>query len=398
MQRNSGYIDKDRVLTLTNNADYAKGIGIGSHDLHDVQHRRHPDAVATWPRTQRYISLTPSTTTVTEGNSMTFTLATEHIFNGSTLYYSISTVSGTTMVDADFNASPNNGGVEGSFTTTNDSTVLTFGLTAEITPGDAESNVFKLQIREGSTSGTVVIESSNITVTDAISFGTDIRSAFYEISNRAIVSPSSLDYTGNYDVGEVQQSYTGSARVYLAFKCNTSTTFYHDICVAAVQVLNSAGNTIKQTWNFSDSTTALNLGWQTAARVNANNSNLLSSYLTPQGASGYTNYYNLVVSANNTRVDLATGTGSSSTGMADGIANSTTTIYPAGDNQVAQSSGSYFIFGEVSGAARYSHVVARSPSYSFATGDIIRVVHGMTTISSMISTINVNDSLWIGIY
>ena len=396
MQRNSGYIDKDRVLTLTNGVDYAKGIGIGSHDLHDVHHRRHPDAIATWPRTQRYISLTPSTTTVTEGNSMTFTLATEHIFNGSTLYYSISTVSGTTMVDADFSASPNNGGIEGSFTTTNDSTVLTFGLTAEINPGDAESNVFKLQIREGSVSGTVVIESSNITVTDAISFGTDIRTNFYEISNRIINPPSSADYTGNYDVGEVQQSYTGNARVYLAFKCTTSTTYFNDICVAAVQVLNSAGNTTKQTWNFSSSGNVLNLGWQTSTRANGSSS-LLSSYLTPQGASGYT-YNNLVFGSSNSRVDVATSTGSSSTGMADGIASGIGTLYPAGDNQVAQSSGAFYIYGEVSGAARYSSVFARSPSYFFNAGDIIRVVHAVTTPATMNSSLNINDSLWIGIY
>ena len=398
MQRNSGYIDKDRVLTLTNSTDYSKGIAIGSHDLHDVQHRRHPDAIATWPRTQRYISLTPSTTTVTEGNSMTFTLATEHISNGSTLYYSISTVSGTTMVDADFSASPNDGGVDGSFTTTNDSTVLTFGLVAEISPGDAESNVFKLQIREGSTSGTVVIESSNITVTDAVSFGTDIRSAFYEISNRIINPPSNADYTGNYDVGEVQQSYTGSARVYLVFKATTSTTFYNDICVAAVQVLNSTGTTIKQTWNF-----ATYMGtWQSSNSRANGSSSLLSSYLTPQGASGYTYTTNLVVGSNTNRVDRNNGTGSSATGMASGIVAGTTTIYPAGDNQVAQatspSTGTYFIYGEVSGVSRYSHVVARGPSYSFVAGDIIRVVHAVTTPSSMNSSLNIDDSLWIGIY
>ena len=90
-------------------------------------------------RMARFISLTPSVTTVAEGNSMTFTLSTEHIEPDTTLYYTIATVSGTTMVDADFNISPNNGGVDGSFNTTNLlnqiilNTVLTFGLVAEIT-------------------------------------------------------------------------------------------------------------------------------------------------------------------------------------------------------------------------------------------------------------------------
>ena len=394
MQRNSGYIDKDRVLTKTNSLNNPKGIAIGSHDLHDVQHRRHPDAVAAWPRTHRFISLTPSTTTVTEGNTMTFTLVTEHIPNGDTLYYTIYTVSGTAMVDADFSESPNDGGVEGSFTTTNDSTVLTFGLTAEINPGDAESNIFRLRIKTVSTSGLTVIESSNITVTDAVSFGTDIRSAFYEISNRVINSPNSADYTGNYDVGEIQQAYSGSARVYLVLKVTASTTFYNDICIAAVQILNSSGNTIKQTWNFSNSTTALGYGWQSSARRNGSSA-LLSSYLTPSTVSGYF-FANIVSGTSTSRVDLTSNTGSSWTGMADGIANSVTTIYPVGDNQVAQASGAFYIYGEVSGTTRYSSVFARSPQFTFAAGDRIRVLHTVTTRGGY--QVNANDSLWIGIY
>ena len=157
---------------------------------------------------------------------MTFTLSTEHIEPDTTLYYTIATVSGTTMVDADFNISPNNGGVDGSFNTTNLlnqiilNTVLTFGLVAEITPGDAESNVFKLQIRTGSTSGPVVIESSDITVTDVVSSGTDIESLFYEISNRYVNPPSTADYTGNYDVGEVQVNSSGSKKTLSCFETN----------------------------------------------------------------------------------------------------------------------------------------------------------------------------------
>ena len=162
MKRNSGFIG-EKQQTSTSGAK-------GAHDLHDVHNKR----IATkWPRAKRFISLTPSVTTVTEGNSMTFTLTTEHVENASTLYYTIATVSGTTMVDADFSISPNNGGVDGSFSTTNNSTVLTFKLVAELSPGDAESNVFKLQIRTGSISGAIVIESSDITVTDAVSTGID---------------------------------------------------------------------------------------------------------------------------------------------------------------------------------------------------------------------------------
>ena len=382
MKRNSGIIGPVQQTST----DEANGI----HDIYDAHIKR---LATKWPRAQLYVSLTPSATTVDEGTSMTFTLVTEHISDGSTLYYTISTVSGTTMVDADFNQSPNDGGVDGSFTNTNDSTTLTFGLVAEQTPGDAESNVFKLQIRTGSVSGPVMIESADITVTDAIQIGTNIYNSFYEISNRIIIDSSTSDYTGNWDVGEIQQSFGGSASVYIVLKCTTSTTYVNDICIAAVQVLNSS-NVVQQTWNFEGGG---NNSWvTTTAAINANNSSLLSSYLTPSQAAAYS-YSSISTTNNINRIGLALGTGSSYTGMADGIASGTTTAYTVGDNQIAQSSGKYYIYREVSGAQRYSHAVARSPSYTFTAGDRIRVVHAVVTSSSMSSSLNINDSIWIGV-
>ena len=379
MKRNSGFIGKKQSTTT----EEAKGI----HDLHDVHVKR---VATTWPRMARFISLTPSVTTVTEGNSMTFTLATEHVENASTLYYTIATVSGTTMVDADFNISPNSGGVDGSFSTTNNSTVLTFGLLAEITPGDAESNVFKLQIRTGSTSGPIVIESSDITVTDAISSGTDIESSFYEISNRYVNPPSTSDYTGNYDVGQVQVDSSGSKRLYLALKQTTSTTYFNDICIAAVQVLNSS-DVVQQTWNFSSGAQS----WQTTTSQIAGSSSLLSSYITPTQAAAYT-YANINFANSINNIGLASGTTSNSTGCADGI-SSTNTNYPVGDNTVGQSTGTNYIYRETSSSARYSNAIARSPSYTFSAGDKIRVVHNICIPSSMNSSVNVDDSIWVGI-
>lgn len=388
MKRNSGIIG-DPVQTSSSIVGIA-GTANGVHDIHDVHIKRIGNI---WPRAKQYVSLTPSTTTVSEGSSMTFTLVTEHIPNGSTLYYSISTVSGTTMNDADFSISPNaNSGVSGSFTNTNDSTVLTFGLVAEISPGDAESNVFKLQIREGSTSGTVVIESTNITVTDVISQGTDIVSNFYEISNRYIVDSTSSDYTGNYDVGEVQQGYAGSGRLYMILKCTTQTTYRNDIAVAAVQVLNS-NNVVQQTWNWSGAT---NQSWETHNTRIAGQSAKLDTYLSPSNVSSLS-YQSITGGGNLQRIGMTTSTGSTYTGMADGIASGTTTAYTVGNSTVAQSSGAYYLYGEVSGAARYSHVIARSPSYTFSAGDKIRVVHAVVTASNQISTATVDDSIWIGI-
>jgi len=382
MKRNSGFIGEIQNTTTT----VAKGI----HDLHDVHIKR----VSTkWPRMKRFISLTPSVTTVTEGNSMTFTLATEHVEPDTTLYYTIATVSGTTMVDADFV-----GTVAGSFNTANLlnqiilNTVLTVGLVAEVSPGDSESNVFKLQIRTGSTSGPIVIESSDITVTDAVSFGTDVESSFYEISNRYVNPPSSADYTGAYDVGQVQVSSSGSKRLYIALKCTTATTYYNDICIAAIQVLNSS-DVVQQTWNFSGGNPSNS--WQTTTSAINGSSSLFSSYVSPTQAAAYT-YSTLTSTNNSARIGFTSSTGSSSTGCADGIL-ATNTNYPVGNGTVAQYTSTNYIYREVSGAGRYSHSVARSPSYTFSTGDKIKVVHNMCTPSSMNSSINVNDSIWIGI-
>ena len=247
-----------------------------------------------------------------------------------------------------------------------------------------------MQIRTGSTSGPVVIESSDITVTDVVSSGTDIESLFYEISNRYVNPPSTADYTGNYDVGEVQVNSSGSKKLYLALKQTTSTTYFNDICIAAVQVLNSS-NVVQQTWNFSSS----GQSWQTTTSQIAGSSNLLSSYITPTQAAAYT-YSNINYSTGLNIIGLTSGTASNSTGCADGI-SSTNTNYPVGDNQVAQSSNTFYIYRETSSSTRYSNAIARSPSYTFSAGDKIRVVHNICIPSSMNSSINVDDSIWVGI-
>ena len=149
MKRNSGVIGP---LKKTN-TQAAKGV----HDLHDVHIKRSDDK---WPRAGLFTNLQATPTTVTEGGQVVFTLTTEHVPDGTTLYYTINTVSGTTMVDADFDNSPGGQGIDGSFTTTNDSTTLTFGLYAD---GITESGQqFRLEIRRGSVAGEVEINSTNI--------------------------------------------------------------------------------------------------------------------------------------------------------------------------------------------------------------------------------------------
>ena len=383
MLRNSSILDKDRIVTEANSAAYRHGLASGSHDMHDAHHKL---LKGIWPRTWRVVSIT-TPTSVTEGSAFSVGITTANIPTGTTLYYTINTLSGAAMTNADFTGSPGNQGISGSWTNTGNNTTLEFTLASS---DGTENNTFRVEIRLDSISGEILNASNTVTVTDAV--GVDIRSSFYEISNRSVVITTN-DFSGNYDVGEVTQSYTGNARVYLAFKCNTSTTFFNDICVAAVQVLNNNG-TIKQTWNFSSGS---NLNWESRNRFNTNSS-LFSSFTTPQSASGFSGYSSLFSGGNNSRITVASSTGSNTTGCVDGIASGTSTVYPVGNGQVSQSFGTSYIYGEVSGANRYSVCIARSPSLNFTAGDHIRVVHNISIPSSMVSTVNTNDALWIGIY
>ena len=118
--------------------------------------------------------------------------------------------------------------------------------------------------------------------------------------------------------------------------------------------------------------------------------------LTPQTAAGYT-YQAMTSSANTGRWSFASGTGSSYTGAAGGI-NSSTTSFPVGDAQIAQVGASYYAYRECSGATRWASVFMRSPSFTIASGDKLRVVHALTGPTSQSGSIDPDDSLWIGVY
>lgn len=387
MKRNSGIIGNKKEPTVFDGSS-------GVFDLHDQYIEKRNN---TWPNTFKYLSCTESTSTVSEGNTVTFTVTTEALPAESLLYYTISTVSGTTMDAADFDGTA----ISNSFDHNDNSTVLSFTLTAEY-PGDVESNSFKLQIRTGSTSGPIQLESGTVTVTDVAGVvGNDIRTAFYEISNRLIVDSTSGDYTGNWDVGEVQQQYAGSARIYIATKITALTTFYNDICLAAVQILDSS-DVVQETWNFADGgSAAFTAGWQTYTTTVLGSANLLSTYLTPaQAETAFsTGYATIAPTGFNTynRISRATSTGSSYTGMLDGVATGLTS-FPVGDSTVAQTTGTYYLYHESSGSTRYQHNLCRSPLHTFSAGDKIRVCHAVTAPASESGNININDSIWIGIY
>jgi hypothetical protein len=101
-------------------------------------------------------AVSPSAASVNEGSAITFTISTTNLPDNTTLYW---TNSGTTVA-ADFTQ----GVVSGSVTIVSNSATVTLNLTNDVTSEGSETIV--LQVRTGSTSGTVVATSSSVTVND----------------------------------------------------------------------------------------------------------------------------------------------------------------------------------------------------------------------------------------
>jgi len=109
-----------------------------------------------WAITGINYAVSPSTTAITEGQSVTFTVTTTNVANGTTLYW---TNSGTTV------ASDFGGTNSGSLTITNNTGSVTLTSSNEAAYEGSETLIFQLRIT--STSGTVVATAATVTVTDA---------------------------------------------------------------------------------------------------------------------------------------------------------------------------------------------------------------------------------------
>ena len=110
-------------------------------------------------------SVTPSATTVSEGNSVSFTVNTNHIGAGATLFFS---TGGASVDTADFS----DGSLTGSFNvvglanTTLGVATFTRSIATDFLTESSES--FYIEIRTNSTSGTIVATSSTIDITDVV--------------------------------------------------------------------------------------------------------------------------------------------------------------------------------------------------------------------------------------
>lgn len=107
-------------------------------------------------------AVTPDVTSVNEGDTVTFTVTTANVLDGTTLYYSTT----GTVEAADFTGST----LTGSFVINSNTATITKTLENDLTldATEGEEN-FALEIRTGSTTGTVQATSSSITVADTSS-------------------------------------------------------------------------------------------------------------------------------------------------------------------------------------------------------------------------------------
>jgi hypothetical protein len=327
------------------------------------------------------ISVSTSSTSISEGDSVTFTITDTNSSQNGTFYYTLESQTGG-ITSADFSTA-----ISGSFTMSNGSATLVMTTLVNDT-GEGTEN-FRVVIRQGSTSGTILAGSSYVSIANVLP---NITNDIISIpSVNVIYDPSNSDYLGAFDVLDVNvpSGYSGTAAIYMGLRVTTATTFYNDICIGGVQVLNSNGNSILDDYIFYTSNGGTGSGWRTLNGQFADSttrstlsSSAVSVITTSTNVGGWT---------------WATSTGSSTTGAADGISSIyISALLPSpGNNLVAQSGGSYYAYRETSGSSRFTTAWAKSPSRTWNGGEIIRICYHFSTNSSMSTSVDPNDSIRI---
>ena len=115
-----------------------------------------------------FYSIQPSTGSLSEGSSVVFNIETLNLAGGTVLYYTTEVMAGN-IDQADFDTQ-----IEGSVTINNDSASITVTSNTDISSQFEGNEVFRLQLRKGSTSGIVVATSANVTIADTsntVTFG-----------------------------------------------------------------------------------------------------------------------------------------------------------------------------------------------------------------------------------
>tara|TARA_A100000172_G_scaffold20332_5_gene11504 strand:- start:5871 stop:6926 length:1056 start_codon:yes stop_codon:yes gene_type:complete len=338
MRRNAGKIGLKHSLTGVAETNSTSGI----FDLFDQ--RMYYEK---WPTTKKYISCTESTSTVSEGASMSFAIVTAGFADGTTLYYTFNTVSGTAMTDADLTGG---GSVSGGFTLSSNAATLNFSFLAEV-GGLSESNVFKLEIRSGSTGGTVEMESGNVTVTDAVGTDVDIYVDLKENRNGIHIGTIYhyvVDTSGNilHTFGTTGGNYNSTSWISVSWSSNAYAI--------------TPGTEFRFAWKH-DSGYSSGYGWRGDYAIDNvqyyNDGSLTTTYgfETNSAGGGYggwieagtTNTSNITTAfANSTQINTTTSTGAGRWN----VDQSGTPSSGTGPNSAY--SGTYFIYSETSSSGQ----------------------------------------------
>ncbi len=154
-------------------------------------------------------SVSPASSTVAEGSSISFTVTTTFLSNGTTLYYNLG--SGTTAQTGDFTS------YSGSFTISNNSGSFTVSVADDTL---AESEVFTMSVLGGSTSGTTLATSSSVTITNSPGTITWTRTSWQ--TTGTIISAGTAAANADYLV--IGGTSSGSNQVYVVTLSNNSST------------------------------------------------------------------------------------------------------------------------------------------------------------------------------
>jgi len=352
MRRNSGIIGE--ALIIKNSTSENCKVS----DLHDVYVNTSAKA---WPKKFNLTVNSVNSSTISEGSDAVFQIRDPYYTSG-TVYWTVN-----------FNGSTNSS----DFVSTSGSVSLGSGnssITVQTLTNDSNegTETFYLDYRTGSTSGTIFASSPVVSITNV---ATSIATQFIAAQPAATISyTSSTDFTGLYDIEDftVPSNVSGSKRIYIGVKCTHPTSYRNDVTVAGLQILNSAGTAIQRADIFS-------AGTESYQTVTARIRNSSAIGFAPISTATSASYTNIVNGTSSRRFNRATSTGSTYTGMADGISTSynTSTILPGPSStsifRVSQTAGTYYHYVETSGASVYDEYVMRSPAYTFSGGEIIRL-------------------------
>jgi len=232
------------------------------------------------------------------------------------------------------------------------------------------------------------------TIWPYVATGINVTTAFVPFSGFNVTDGFN-NTSANFSVSEIQANASGSVRIYIGHKITTNPTYRNDTPIAAIQVLDSAGTTVLQNWNFSTGSTAGTLGWTTISRNVASTSSQGNLSESPAQAAALT-YNGIVYGADVSKFTHASSTPSPVGGAADGIGLSSSPL-TLGNGTEPQSANTWYMYREASSSIANSVTFMRSPVITITGGSKVRIAYIMGNDPTPAAMQDVNDTLFLGI-